>query len=161
MTNQLPPATQRSYQSHDDTDTDETSPTSLSRSETGEHVVKTKSSTTLIEDFEAFHSTPSKGTDTLNDCTLACIGSRSKEAELEEYLFHPDNPWNKEWAVYAVPRIPLPGESIFSLHTGEVVSTSPRSQYSPARRAEVAFVRNNGGACNACRKSKRAASHSP
>ncbi len=86
------------------------------------------------------------------------IGSTDKQSRLNDYLsVDPEDPWNQEWVVYAA-RTPLPGESSYSLETGEPATTSRRRPYDPRRRAEVAFTRNNGGACNRCRRRHRAVS---
>ncbi|MCJ1397694.1 hypothetical protein MMC11_000890 [Xylographa trunciseda] len=145
----------------DHTLTVRTSSTSLSLCETSVRGVGTNFSTSLLEDSHSHIASRalSKDTGILDGLSVLRIDSRSKEAQLEGYLFHPDNPWNTEWTVNAVTRIPLPGESIFSLETGEIISTPPRRPYSPTRRAEVAYIRSNGGACEECKKSKRACRH--
>lgn len=81
-----------------------------------------------------------------------------KQSPLNDYFsVNSDDPWNQEWVVYAA-RTLLPGESSYSLETGEPATTSRRRPYDPRRRAEVAFTRNNGGACERCRRRHRAVS---
>ena len=90
--------------------------------------------------------------------SIAQIGSIDKQSRLNDYLsVNPEDPWNQEWVVYAA-RTPLPGESSYSLETGEPATTSRRRPYGPRRRAEVAYTRNNGGACSRCRRMHRAVS---
>ena len=87
------------------------------------------------------------------------IGQAGKLSRLRDYLsVNPEDPWNQEWVVYAA-RTPLPGESSFSLQTGEAATTSRRRRYNTRRRAEVAFTRINGGACEGCRRRRRAVSN--
>ena len=86
------------------------------------------------------------------------IDSIDKQSRLNDYLsVSHDDPWNQEWVVYAA-RTLLPGESSYSLETGEPATTSPRRPYDPRRRAEVAFTRKNGGACELCSRRHRAVS---
>ena len=86
------------------------------------------------------------------------VNSRSeltnKTSLVESYLFHPENPWSHDVIVYAVP-----GQSSFRLSTLETASTPLRQPHEPARRAQIAYVRNNGGACEQCKRRKKAVSH--
>ncbi len=82
-----------------------------------------------------------------------------KHSLLEDYLcIKPEDPWNQELVAYAA-RTRLPGESSFSVETGEPATIPRRQRYNPRRRAEVAYTRNNGGACEGCRRNRRAVSH--
>ena len=94
----------------------------------------------------------------LDKGSVAQIGSIDKQSRLNDYLsVNPEDPWNQEWVVYAA-RTPLPGESSYSLETGEPATTPRRRPYDSRRRAEVAYTRNNGGACSHCRRMHRAVS---
>lgn len=74
----------------------------------------------------------------------------------EDYLFDLDKPHSQTWIPQS--RNTFPGQACFSLETGKAVRAPPRQPYSPTRKAEVAYVRGNGGACPACRKHKKAVS---
>ncbi|MCJ1473369.1 hypothetical protein MMC13_002020 [Lambiella insularis] len=75
----------------------------------------------------------------------------------QDYLSPLDKPASQTWVPHS--RTKFPGQSCFSLETGEA-ATAPRKQpYSPGRRAEVAYVRSNGGACLSCKKHKKACCH--
>ena len=85
-------------------------------------------------------------------------GLIDKSSLIEDYLFNPENPWNNNLNAFAVS-IPLPGQSSFLLSTLETATAPLRQPYSPSRRAEVAYTRNNGGACERCRRKKKAVGH--
>ncbi|MCJ1473367.1 hypothetical protein MMC13_002018 [Lambiella insularis] len=93
-----------------------------------------------------------------NEYSILGIESQDKELQLQQCLFHQDGPWNHEWVVY-VARTPLPGESSFSAETLEPAIAPRRRAYTSQRRAEVAYVRSNGGACAECRRNKQACPH--
>lgn len=94
----------------------------------------------------------------LNKNNVSQTGSVDKQSRLNDYLsVNPEDPWNQEWVVYAA-RTPLPGEASYLLETGEPATTPRRRRYDRRRRAEVAFTRNNGGACGRCRRRHRAVS---
>lgn len=68
-----------------------------------------------------------------------------------------DSPWNQYWVLLAA-RNCLPGESCLSLETMEPITTPRRRPYRTVRRAEVAYTRTHGGACDRCRRNKKAVS---
>ncbi|MCJ1397693.1 hypothetical protein MMC11_000889 [Xylographa trunciseda] len=85
------------------------------------------------------------------------IESEDKEAQLNRYLFHPQNAGQEELSIFAV-RTRLPGESSFSLETGEPAKAPPKRPLSPASRAQAAYTRRHG-ACNKCRAQKKKCLH--
>lgn len=94
----------------------------------------------------------------LNKNNVSQTGSIDKQSRLNSYLsVNPEDPWNQEWVVYAA-RTPLPGEASYLLETREPATTPGRRRYDRRRRAEVAFTRNNGGACDCCRRRHQAVS---
>ena len=76
--------------------------------------------------------------------------------EFAEHFFQQDRPKNQQWVPYSRTR--YPGESSYSLATGDPATAPPRRAYSPVRRAEVAYTRSHGGACPECKKKKKAVS---
>lgn len=80
----------------------------------------------------------------------------SKAAQIEAFLSNPNSPWNSQLIAYS--RVTLPGESSFSLETGEPATAPRRQPHSPRRRMEILQTRRFG-ACPACRRAKRAVSN--
>ncbi|KAI9876686.1 MAG: hypothetical protein M1830_005959 [Pleopsidium flavum] len=101
-------------------------------------------------------TSPKKSSPDVNDRNSSRTG---KHSLLEDYLcIKPEDAWNQELVAYAA-RTRLPGEFSFSVETGEPATTPRRRRYSPRRRAEVAHVRNNGGACEVHKRNRRACRH--
>ncbi|MCJ1395687.1 hypothetical protein MMC18_008573 [Xylographa bjoerkii] len=95
--------------------------------------------------------------DPVRKCNVLQIESEDKEAQLNRYLFHPQNTGQEDLSIFPV-RTHLPGESSFSLETGEPARAPSRRPLSPASRAETAYTRKQG-ACDECRILKRKCLH--
>ncbi|MCJ1384878.1 hypothetical protein MMC17_007996 [Xylographa soralifera] len=85
------------------------------------------------------------------------IESEDKEAQLQRYLFHPENRRYEEFIILPA-HIRLPGEGSFSLATGEPAIAPLRRPLTPKSRAQAAYTRRQG-ACSECRAQKRKCLH--
>ena len=94
--------------------------------------------------------------------SVSSIASRGelihKSILVEAYLFHAESPWSPEDIVAYPSRTRLPGESSFRLDTLESATLPRRQPVSQRRRNKISYIRNNGGACNDCRATKKAVS---
>ncbi|MCJ1281762.1 hypothetical protein MMC26_001085 [Xylographa opegraphella] len=75
---------------------------------------------------------------------------------VEKCIFNLPDRASRPWVSRS--RTVYPGQSCFSLETGKPAVAPKRRSYSPVRKAEVAIVRGKG-ACEVCRKSKKACRH--
>ncbi|MCJ1395689.1 hypothetical protein MMC18_008575 [Xylographa bjoerkii] len=75
---------------------------------------------------------------------------------VEKCIFNLNDSAPRAWVSHS--RTIYPGQSCFSLETGEPATAPKKWPYSPVRKAEVAFVRGRG-ACDVCKKRKKACRH--
>ena len=78
--------------------------------------------------------------------------SVTKQSLVEEYLFHPDNPWASEDLIVN-PN--YPGQLNYRIETGEPAKTPFRRDPTPQEKMQTQLLRNNGGPCEKCKKSKK------
>ena len=90
---------------------------------------------------------------------LSRINSSGKDAQLNTFLSNEVDPWHPQQLIVQTAQIPLPGVGVpFFVRTGEHMTSPPRRQTSPTRRAEIAITRSRG-ACKRCRKNKSLVSY--
>ncbi|MCJ1281763.1 hypothetical protein MMC26_001086 [Xylographa opegraphella] len=99
--------------------------------------------------------------DSLCEPNILRIGSEDKIAQLQRYLFHPENTGYStryEEIIIFPARIRFPGEHSFSLETGEPAIAPSRRPLSPKSKSETAYTRRKG-ACDSCRARKKKCLH--